>query len=254
MTPRAGMLPDPERHLPYSTHADAEVGLNQVYPEEYKGPRLIVDQIKAIAKIFGIDPVGALEYTENLPDLPKGAEGWFAIPSVDALTARHFPEATDFSDKYCRAVQLVHTQIAERVSFYNHCPITPERLKMTPRTERALRLIATAQRSDILIVAAQLGSRYHGQSNRQAIQAFAGNEFGLGALAVGATILVCPKRLIRWGLQMDCPGDELTVGTKSLCSPVFWRDDGICFHGRWIEATVSNCGPVSGFLPHPLTL
>src|SRR3989344_4673510 len=66
-------------------YANEEVRSNYKYPKEYKGPKPILDQIKAIAKIFDLDPSHAIEFAKNLPALPDGAEGWFAIPSVDAL-------------------------------------------------------------------------------------------------------------------------------------------------------------------------
>src|SRR5262245_20790303 len=66
-------------------HADEEVRSSYMYPKEYKGPKPIADQIKAVATIFGLDPTQALEYAKNLPALPEGAEGCFAVPSVDAI-------------------------------------------------------------------------------------------------------------------------------------------------------------------------
>ncbi|MDD4762034.1 MAG: hypothetical protein PHZ25_03380, partial [Candidatus Pacebacteria bacterium] len=101
-------------------YANEEVRSNYTYPKEYKGPKPIVDQVKAIAKIFDLNSASALEYAKNLPQLPDGAEGWFAIPSVDALAAKHFPEVTDPAEKYCQAVELVHKKIANSRSFHNY--------------------------------------------------------------------------------------------------------------------------------------
>src|SRR3989344_2377111 len=89
-------------------YANEEVRSNYTYPKEYKGPKPVADQIKALAKIFDLDPSHAIEFTKNLPALPEGAEGWFAIPSVPALAAKYFPEVTESVQKYCQAVQLVH--------------------------------------------------------------------------------------------------------------------------------------------------
>ena len=48
---------------------DDEVESSCRYPREYKGPRLIVEQINALADTFGLDPASALEYAKNLPAL-----------------------------------------------------------------------------------------------------------------------------------------------------------------------------------------
>ena len=84
--------------------ADEKVRSSYTYPKEYKGPKPVADQIKTLAKIFGLDPSHAIEFAKNLPALPEGAEGWFAIPSVDALAKKRFPEVTDPAQKYCQAV------------------------------------------------------------------------------------------------------------------------------------------------------
>src|SRR3989344_4195920 len=127
-----------------SRYVNEEVRSSYTYPDEYQGPKPINDQIKAIAKIFGLDPSHALEFAKTLPELPNGAEGWFAIPSVDALAAKHFPEVTDQAEKYCQAVQLVHAKIADSRSFYNYRKgqITPAQLRVHARTAHALDLIA----------------------------------------------------------------------------------------------------------------
>src|SRR3989344_1844278 len=118
-------------------YANEEICSIYTYPKEYKGPKPIADQIKAIAKIFDLDPSQALEFAKNLPALesfvPADAlkrTGWFAISSVDALAKKHFPEVKGPGEKYCQAVQLVHAKIAVSRSFYNYREgqITPAQL------------------------------------------------------------------------------------------------------------------------------
>ena len=101
-------------------YANEEVRSSYTYPKEYKGPKPIKVQIKALAKIFDLDPSQAIEFAKNLPAIPEGAEGWFAIPSVGALAKKHFPEVEGSGEKYCQAVQLVHAKIAASRSFYNY--------------------------------------------------------------------------------------------------------------------------------------
>ena len=125
-------------------YANEEVRSSCAYPKEYKGPKPIKVQIKALAKIFDLDPSHAIEFVKNLPALPEGAEGWFAIPSVDALAKKHFPEVTDPVQKYCQAVQLVHAKIAASRSFYNYHEgeITPAQFRAHPRTAPPLNFIS----------------------------------------------------------------------------------------------------------------
>ncbi len=236
-------------------YANEEVRSSYTYPKEYKGPKPINDQIKAIAKIFGLDPSHALEFAKTLPELPNGAEGWFAIPSVDALAAKHFPEVTDPIQKYCQAVQLVHAKIADSPrSFYNYREgqITPAQLRVHARTAHALDLIAETQKGDILIVAAQLGMRHRGKSVRRAREVFVANEFGLGSLAVGFIVLTHPERLVRWEeLDMDCSGDEFSpeAGGGFSKSPYFlFGDGGVRFDAYFVDRRNAYFGSVSGFL------
>ena len=113
--------------------ADEEVSSTYEYPKEYKGSKPIEEQIKALAKILDLDPTQALKFAKSLPKLPVGAEGWFAIPSVDALAKKHFPKVTDMAEKYCQALQLIHKKVADSRSFYNYREgkITPAHLRVT---------------------------------------------------------------------------------------------------------------------------
>lgn len=236
-------------------YANEEVSSGYAYPKEYKGPNPIEVQIKALAKIFDLDPIHAIENARNLPELPDGAEGWFAIPSVDALAKKHFSEVTEPAQKYCRAVRFIHEKIAASRSFHNYREgqITPDRLRVHARTAHALDLIAETQRGDILIVAAQLGMRHRGKSVRRAREVFAEGEFGLGSLAVGSIALTHPERLFRWEeLDMDCSGDEFAPDAARGFSsaPCFRFDDGkVRFLTAGLDRPYGHCGSVSGFVP-----
>jgi len=200
-----------------SQFANEEVRSSYVYPKEYNGPKSIEEQqIKEIAKIFGLDPSNALEFAKNLSALPDDAErwfGWFAIPSVDALAVRQFPEVTDPAEKYCRALQLIHQKIAESRSFTNwrDGQINTAHLRVSARTLEAMNKIAETQKGDILIIAAQLGMRHRGRSIRRAREVFVQNEFGLTSVAVGSIALTHPERFVRYKeLGIDCAGDKFS--------------------------------------------
>jgi len=235
-------------------YADEEVHSNYTYPQEYKGPKPIQDQIKALAKILNLNPADALEYAKNLPELPDGAEGWFAIPSVEALVKKHFPKVTGPAEQYCRAVQLIHAKIKGSRSFHNwrEGQITTAQLRVHARTAHALDLIAEQQKGDILIIAAQLGMRHRGKSVRRAREVFKANEFGLGSLAVGSIILTHPERLVRWEeLDMDCAGDEFAPGADGVFSraPVFYFGGGrVGFGTVSVGSAHGHYGSASGLL------
>lgn len=243
-----------------------EVSSNRTYPKEHKGPKPIADQIKALAKIFDLDPSQALEFAKNLPALPDGAEGWFAILSVDALAKKHFPEVKGPGEKYCQAVLLVCAKIAaSRRSFHNYHKeeITPVQLRVHTRTAHALYLIAKTQPGDIQIVAAQLGMRHRGKSVRRAREVFVGShrspeallpgdEFGLGSLAVGSILLTHPERLVQWEqLHIDCAGDEfapIAGGGFSFVTVFRFEGGGVEFCAFWSVATFGQCGSASAFV------
>jgi hypothetical protein len=235
-------------------YADEEVLSNYTYPPEYKGPKPIQNQIKALAKIFDLNPADALEYAKNLPELPDGAEGWFAIPSVEALAKKHFPKVIDPAERYCRAVRIVHAKIKDSRLFHNwrEDQITTAQLRVHARTAHALDLIAQQQKGDILIIAVQLGLRHRGQSVRRAREVFKANEFGLGSLAVGSIILTHPERLVRWEeLDTDCPGDEFAPDADGVFSEAPFFDFGggeVGFGTNSVDDAGERYGSASGLL------
>ena len=72
-------------------YANEVASSSYTYPKEYKGPKPIAGQIQAIVDIFGLEPKEAMEFAKNLPTLPEGAEGWFAVPRVSAMAKKFFP-------------------------------------------------------------------------------------------------------------------------------------------------------------------
>lgn len=233
---------------------DEEIRSSYTYPPEYRGPKPIEGQVKAIAGIFDLDPSQALEYVKNLPELPEGAEGWFAT-SVDTIAAKHFSGVTDQTKKCCSAVQLVHAKIAASRKFYNYREgqIIPNQFRLHPRTAEMLSKITETQQGDIVIIAAQLGMRHRGRSVRRAREVFAANEFGLGSVAVGSIVLTHPERLVRWSqLHMDVPGDEFSPvadGRFGHAPYLGFAGDGVKFDTYWVGSANGGYGSVSGFLP-----
>lgn len=243
-----------QKHSATNQYESEVVSSNYTYPKEYKGPKPIAEQVKTIASMFGLDPTQALEFAKNLPTLPEGAEGWFAIPKVSAV-AKQFPAITDKAEQYCEAVKLVHTKLADSRSFtnYRNGEIVPSKLRQHARTVDFLEHLEAEQTGDILIIAVQYGMRHRGKSVRRARETFASNEFGLGAFAIGCMALVHPEHYVRWEeLDTDCAGDEFAPDASGVFSgaPVFSFDDGgLGFGAGGVSLAGGNCGSVSGFVP-----
>ena len=223
-------------------YTDEEVQSRFTYPSQYEGPKHIEEQVRSIAEIFGLDPVSALEYTANLPELPEAAEGWFAIPSVISLARVHFPEVDDPAEQYCHALNLVFEKIASSRKFTNFRKrfINPQHLRVHARTQSALDEMEETQQSDILVIPAQLGMRHRGRSVRRARECFTENEFGLTSLAVSSILLTHPERLSQWDeLDMDCAGDEFNhpgSGVRFDHAPIFrFGDGGVGFDTLWLD-------------------
>ncbi len=218
------------------------------YSSEYIGPKPIENQIEEIAKIFSLNTAHALNYVSGgLPELPVGAEGWFAIPKIDA-------QGTEFGERYCQAVKVVVKKIAGSREFHNFrdSQITPNHLRVHAHTAHALDLIAENQPGDILVIAAQLGMKYKGFSVRRARKVFANNEFGLGSLAVSSIVLTHPERFVRWGdLGIDCAGDEFTQsvgGDFSDALDVSFDGDDFVFDSSGVGSGNPLYGSASGFV------
>ena len=224
------------------------------YPSEYQGPKPVEQQIQAIAEILGLNPAQALEYAKNLPALPKGAEGWFAIPSVNAVAAKYFPDVTDPAEKYCQAIKLIHQKIAESRIFHNgrEGQIDRAHLRNSACTLKAMKKIAKQQKGDIFIIAAQLGKRWGGYCVGLARDSFVEGEFGLTSFAAGSIILVHPERFsCQEELDMDCPGDEFSNRGDGQFdnSPSYRYNNGrIKFDANVISIPHEQYGPSSGYV------
>lgn len=231
--------------------ADEELPSNYVYPEKYKGPKPINEQIKEIANIFGLDPSKALKYVKNLPVLPKGSEGWFAIPRWQMI-----------APTYVEAVEKVFEEFASKQEFYNGLDdqLGMKYLRQHARTVKLMeKLVDIQNHADILIVPAQFGLRHKGRSVNRAREIFVSNEFGLGAFAVGIMLLTHPERVVHGEqinieqLYIDCAGDEFAPNVSGLClkAPVFYLEYGtVCFEGTFFGNCLESFGSASAFLPH----
>ncbi len=227
-------------------YKDEEVKSNYGYLSGYKKPKGITEQTNILRQLFpGIgfadEKLAEREVTKNADD------GWFAIPKWQSL-----------APTYGEAVELVLKKLSEtrngRFQNYREGELGPDQLRQSAKTTSVFQKLAEEQNGyDILVVAAQFGLRHRGRSVRRVREILLGNEFGLGAFAVGIMLLTHPERLAHYDdLWIDCAGDEFAPGAGGE----FWRAPVFDFLGDWLRFStsgVSNArgryGSVSGFLP-----
>ena len=224
--------------------ANEEVPSRYGYPQGYAVKPLTV-QIATLVKLFpNLDPVPALAYTVNLPALPEGAEGWFAIPNWEKI-----------AKTYNLAVETVLAIISSTRLFANNNyagQFGPNCLLQSERSARMFTTLAQGQSGDILIVPAQFGKRHTGRSVRRAQEVFTEQEFGLGAFAAACLLLTHPERLTSSNdLWIDCIGDEHApdVAGRDIGVPCFYFDDRLTFDAFWSGTASGDLGSASGFLP-----
>lgn len=236
---------------PRGKYASEEVASSYGYPEGYAVKSLAI-QITALTECFELKGGDAMAYAENLPELPKGAEGWFAIPKWKRIVCAY--GSSRHVGYYAEAVKRVFWQIAQTRKFQN---LREEKLGInlmqSTRTDMSMYKIAKTQKGDILIIPAQVGLRHRGKSMRRVCEIFTANEFGLGAFAVGCIILTHQERLVQNNqVYIDCPGDEYRPDTDGDLSdaPFFsFDDDTSLFATRRIaEDANARFGAATGFV------
>lgn len=225
------------------------------YSDEYK-MKPIDEQIITIASILKLDPRDALEFIKSLPTLPKGSEGWFAIPKVSAIGKNHYPMITDSAELYCEAVKFVQSKLSNSRSFknYNTDEIVPAQFRVHPITATFIADLESKQQGDIIVIPAQFGKYHRGKSVRKARENFADNEFGLGAFAVSSMIIVHPNRFNHWNvLDTDCPGDEFAPSEDGIFSGAgffTYCDERLEFVTEIISDAYESSGSATGFIPN----
>jgi hypothetical protein len=228
-------------------YKDEEVKSNYGYLSGYKKPKGITEQTNILRQLF--PGIGFADEKLAEREVPKNADtGWFAIPKWQSL-----------APTYGEAVELVLNKLKETRSgaFYNYREgeLGPDQLRQQALTASVFQKLAEEQNGfDVLVVAAQFGLRHRGRSVRRVREILLGNEFGLGAFAIGIMLLTHPERLAHYDdLWIDCAGDEFApdAGGKFWSAPVFnFFDDGkLEFDTDRVSYACERSGSVSGFLP-----
>ena len=236
-------LKDIIRELSLSSQfADEEVKANYGYPEHHK-VKGITEQTNILRRIF--PDIGSADNEIADQPLPKGAEGWFAIPRWEKI-----------APTYNEAAQKVLAAIASRRNFHNYCEgkLGAEYLRQSEQTVQMMwKTLGEQQKGDILVVPAQFGLRHRGRSVRRARAVFSANEFGLGSFAVGIMLLTHPERLENWtDLFSNCIGDEysLEADGRFVSAPYFiFHEEKVRFGRTWVGFNCGRSGSASGFVP-----
>lgn len=214
------------------------------YPEEYKGPKPISEQVAILLE--RLPALGNATYDKKLATrpLPPNTEGWFAIPRWEKL-----------GSSYTDAVERMFRSFWPTWNFnIHHRPIGRSHLRQLAETTRAFQRLGDEQFGhDILVVPAQFGLRHRGRSARRARETMNVDEFALGVFAVGCMLLTHPERqqLIKQKqLQVDCAGDEYAIDADQFFfapSLAFNRKEA--YLGVSEDSAVYNdFGVASGFL------
>ena len=224
--------------------ANEEVKSNYGYPQGY-AVKPVCEQLVELSKHFnGLNTNDVLACSKELPALPTGAEGWFAVPRWEKV-----------AKTYNEAVEKVLDLIGKTRTFYNYRKgnLGPKYLRLSERTAVALQMLGERQKGDFLLIPAQFGLTHRGRSVRRVREIIGkSNEFGLGSFITGCMILSHPKRLVQWEqLHIDCPGDEYSPDADGVFSvaPVFSFDGGeVRFGACWVDDAVERYGSASGFV------
>ena len=216
-------------------YANEEVQSNYGYPQGY-AVKPLADQLVALSKHFpNLDASSALNSSKELPILPPGAEGWFAVPKFEKV-----------GKNYNHAVEQVLDIIGKTRTLYNYRKgqLGEKYLRLSERTAVALQMLGEKQKGDFLLIPAQFGFSHRGRSVRRARVVYAPNEFGLGSFIVGCMLIAHPERLVQWEqLHVDCPGDEYAP----VAGGVFSRAPVFCFDGGEVEFGTCSVGNACGY-------
>ena len=223
-------------------YADEEVETSYNYPPQYR-VKPLAEQIETLAKLFNLDGTKAYAYASNLPVLPEGAEGWFAVPRFEAV-----------GNTYGDAVEKVIGLIAKSRKLKNWLEgqLHERYLRQSARTQWMMAKLVEGQEGDILVIPAQFGFRHRGKSVRRARETFYDNEFGLSSFTAGTMLLTHPEREVEWEqLHIDCSGDEYSPDADGqyVFAPLFhWSDGELRFDSGWASIAGKRFGSASGFL------
>ena len=201
---------------------------NLLYPVAYTGLRPIEEQVHMVADRFRIDRNPAMKViVAGLPEVPKWAEGWAALPMQEELKGNHLKVLVD-------ALIWLNTVCGNRPDVFSTCGgieglkfedhVRPHfvgqevgKYKSSYARNRLAWDWGRHVGGKIMIVPVQMGALRKGQSDRM-VRAHClqreRSEFPLGAFEVACLLAMHPNRIPEYceqALGVNTPGDEYTA-------------------------------------------
>jgi hypothetical protein len=226
-----------------------EVKSSYDYLSGYK-PKQLADQVAHLKGLY--TELKDAEVTDP-GELPKGAEGRFALPNIwkDGLLL-----TGNYNDNVVDVLGRISRDRNGKFYNYRDDQLGPDRLRQSAATEAAMRKLSEEQgHPDILVIAAQFGKEHRGRSVPRALEVMIDQrQYGLGTFAIGVMLLTHPERLQHYDdLWIDCAGDEFDDPVSDVRfghAPFFGVYDGeVWFGARLVGDAHGHFGSVSGFLP-----
>ena len=195
------------------------------YPAAYKGLRPVEGQIHMLADEFRMDRKPALKLLEKgLPDLPKWAEAWAALPMQEKFPDSHsgiIYKALIWHSGICGNQPGCYSGYGapEGLELEEHVRphfIGPELEKVNCTRRNFARNWERHVGGRIMIVPVQMGALRKGQSDRMVKATCDGknfSEFPLGIFEVACLLAMHPERVPESdekALEVNAPGDEYT--------------------------------------------
>ncbi len=120
-------------------------------------PQPIYEQVKGLAREFDLAEELTLQFLDGPfldAILPDEAKGWFALPTIDAIAQRFFPDSKDQIERYRRSTELALDKISKRSWEFEglDCKSTPEKFFLPEKTRLALEAIRTHQKGEIIVL------------------------------------------------------------------------------------------------------
>jgi len=126
-------------------------------------PRPIREQVEALAQEFDLLKDQTMRFLDGPfihAVLHDEAKGWFALPTIEAVAGKFFPDSKDAIEKYRKSTELALDKISKRSWEFENldCKSTPEKFFMHAKTRSALQAIGTHQSGTIVILPVRFGA------------------------------------------------------------------------------------------------
>lgn len=211
------------------------------YPEDYKGPRPIREQIMTLAERFNLDPSGALQAMHDAGPKHKHAEGWFAAVNWKVLGRNYMKQCWKVFD-WIREYSMRPSDNIQHegkeygmFSFSHVGGFSDSQIGFHP-SYNTWRLYHPQDKHDpIWIFPAQFGLGRAGQSHRRAVELCkrTKSEYPLSIFEVACMIALHPERL---GIGFYEQLWAIAPGSVEIAKPDAFNTQGLddryfSFHG-----------------------